>query len=395
MGFQEYLAARSYAEERKPFIKFEPHLDNGNWEEVILLTAGHLFETSVGRLAEDFLKELLRRYQAAPEQWNRLELCLHAATEAVEGLIPEELLGKIKAIAIDALTCSEMPFKERVNLGFALGRLGDPRLDILEDEYWVTIPSGEFNMGCKEGDQFEMPIHRVTITKNFRMGRFPITNSQFRKFMDVNGYAIETYWSAEGKSWLKTFEYWFEIRQKILGFADEMKEHFRPTPFPKYWDDPRFNAPNQPVVGISWYEAEAFCTWLTLQESKSKVKPSWWKEKYCVRLPTEAQWEYAARGREGCSYPWGKEEPNENRCNYNQRLSKTNPVGIYPLGGTTDGLLEMAGNVWEWCLDPWDPDAYKRQSSGIHDPVCKNEDPRYIARGGSWGNPLPFLASSI
>jgi formylglycine-generating enzyme required for sulfatase activity len=101
---------------------------------------------------------------------------------------------------------------------------------------------------------------------------------------------------------------------------------------PEYWDDERLNAPDQPVVGVSWRDASAYCEWAG------------------VRLPTEAEWEKAARG--GLvkkRFPWGDEDADKTRANYGRNVGKPTPVGQYPANGY--GLYDMAGNVWEWCLD--------------------------------------------
>ncbi len=117
---------------------------------------------------------------------------------------------------------------------------------------------------------------------------------------------------------------------------------------PYYWDDEYFNQPNQPVVGVSWYDAEAYAKW----EKK--------------RLPSENEWEWAARGGlKDKQYPWGDQKPDSNRANCGRDLGKSSPVGNYPANGY--GLYDMAGNVWEWCQD-W----------------YSLEQDSKVVRGGSW-----------
>lgn len=134
---------------------------------------------------------------------------------------------------------------------------------------------------------------------------------------------------------------------------------------PELWRDSKWNGPTQPVVGVSWWEADAFCRWAG------------------CRLPTEREWEAAARGPEGWDYPW-KGEWREGICNSSEAdLGVTTPVGIFPDSAAVCGAHDMAGNVWEWCNDIWDP-------SKLSDP-----DAGRVLRGGSWFNYLHLCRSAI
>jgi formylglycine-generating enzyme required for sulfatase activity len=118
---------------------------------------------------------------------------------------------------------------------------------------------------------------------------------------------------------------------------------------PERWDN-QLLRPNCPVVNITWFDAKAYCDWAR------------------VRLPTEAEWERAARGPEGREYPWGNEEPDPDRANYDQtKLGGISPVGLFPRGSTPDGIADLTGNVWEWVAD-WYDDSQKSR----------------VLRGGSW-----------
>ncbi|MBI4811441.1 MAG: formylglycine-generating enzyme family protein [Ignavibacteriales bacterium] len=133
-----------------------------------------------------------------------------------------------------------------------------------------------------------------------------------------------------------------------------------------------FNLPDQPVVGISWYDAVAFCEWLSDST----------KEKYS--LPTEAQWEKAARGTDGRKYPWGDDEPDTNKANFQYQHQGTLLVGMKP-GGTNPnyGTMDMAGNAAEWCLDSYDENYYKT-SRDTANPRGPLQGERKVVRGGSW-----------
>ena len=149
---------------------------------------------------------------------------------------------------------------------------------------------------------------------------------------------------------------------------------------PAYWDDPRLNKPEQPVVGVNWLDAKAYCEWKN------------------TRLPTEAEWEKAARGPEGFTYPWGnKFDPD--RVNYGKRLDSTLPVDSLPAGASHYGVHHMAGNVFEWVADWYQPDFYSASHEivnpmGPKDPVWLGGTATYVdrltvgekrvIRGGSW-----------
>jgi formylglycine-generating enzyme required for sulfatase activity len=129
------------------------------------------------------------------------------------------------------------------------------------------------------------------------------------------------------------------------------------------------NQPAQPVVGICWHEARAYCAWLSHQSGQT------------YRLPTEAEWEAAARGREARTYPW-RGDFDSARCNtFESHIRGTTPVGVFPSGDTPEGLSDMAGNVWDWTSTAYHPYPYAADA--------QREDPeapevRRVLRGGSW-----------
>ena len=168
----------------------------------------------------------------------------------------------------------------------------------------------------------------------------------------------------------------YEVSNKDYGEFIKTTGH----PAPAYWDDPRLNKPNQPVVGVNWYDGKAYC------ESQGK------------RLPTEAEWEKAARGPKGYLYPWGHEfDPT--KVNYGKTHDATMPIDAYPDGVSDYGLYNMAGNVFEWVADWYDPRYYGRletmvNPAGPAQPVWLGGTGTYVdrltvgekrvIRGGSW-----------
>jgi len=190
----------------------------------------------------------------------------------------------------------------------------------------VRIPGGNFLMGCETGQSNERPVHRVFVSE-FAIGLHQVTNRQYAHFLDVTGH-----------------------RQ------------------PKHWNDPRFSNPEQPVVAVSWFDAVSFCEWL-FQESGLQY-----------RLPTEAEWEYAARGGvEGSLYPWGNEPlgPNDKDRWRNERpepVMQSEPNGF--------GLFNLCENVHEWCSDWFDANYYS--ASLDRDPKGPSTGTARASRGGSW-----------
>jgi formylglycine-generating enzyme required for sulfatase activity len=204
---------------------------------------------------------------------------------------------------------------------------------------FVWIPGNRFQMGGK-AELNESPIHWVRLS-SFWFGETPVTNRQYGKFLVETGY-----------------------RQ------------------PEYWQDPRFSDPDQPVVGVSFEDAKEFCRWLGSVSGLAAT------------LPSEAEWEYAARGTDGRDYPWGK-HPGASRACFGEDASTGRPakVGAFPAGKGPFGTLDQAGTVWEWCLDVWDEMAYlKRAGKELVDPVVAAGEPGVqVVRGGSWFFPAEDL----
>lgn len=200
------------------------------------------------------------------------------------------------------------PLPERVRAGLLLGLLGDPRFDTLLPPL-VEIGGGMAIIGAHTpGYDEEGPPFRIDLP-GFQIGRYPVTNREYGRFL-----------------------------------ADTPR-----YPKPRYWYDPRFNNPSLPVVGVTWHDAQAFCTWLTGRLAAADLLSFG----SVVRLPTEMEWEKAAswgpRVRRKRRYPWGDEwrldlvNVAESRQNW-----LTTPVGCYPDGVSAYGVHDMLGNVWEW-----------------------------------------------
>ncbi len=189
-----------------------------------------------------------------------------------------------------------------------------------EDESsMVLIPSVSFCMGGNEDDD-QKPVHEVSLSA-YLIDIMPVSNKQFQKFIAVGGYNNPEYWTQEGWIW--------KTQNNIQ--------------LPAYINDNRYSKPNQPVVGVSWYEAMAYSAWAN------------------KHLPTEAQWECAARGTDQRIYPWGNDKPTRHHANFQGGSEKPSDCSKYSRGISAYSCYDMAGNVWEWCFDWYDENYYKQQ----------------------------------
>lgn len=213
------------------------------------------------------------------------------------------------------------------------GLAAPAELQRLTEEYglhFVQAPAGEFTMS---EDNAEYGKTAMTVALNeYWIGLTEVTHAQYAAFIDAGGYQDRGLWSDAGWTWAT--------------------EQYAKTP--ACWEDADFNAPEQPVTCITWYEAEAYTKWLSRQSGLP------------VRLPTVEEWEKAARGTDARRYPWGNAEPDSSRASYAGAWGKTAPVGSHPAGVSPYGALDLAGNVAEWTSAQ----------------VDYGED--RIARGGSW-----------
>jgi len=262
----------------------------------------------------------------------------------------------------------EIHLSARMRVGNRLGQIGDPRFygPCLEPAL-ITVPGGEFWMASETKAAYdrEKPAHKVHVAQ-FQMAKYPVTNAQFKGFVDAGGYSEERYWTRAGWAW----------RQ---GKGEQFgREHHE---WPKGWEDGQFppERANHPVVNVTWYEAVAYTRWL----AEATGKP--------YRLPTEAEWEKAARGdQDRREYPWG-DKFDSKKVNMSigaEIVGGTSPVGIYPAGASPYGILDLSGNVWEWCSSlyqdyPYDPDDGREDLEAEGDRVL---------RGGSWINSFKTLA---
>jgi gamma-glutamyl hercynylcysteine S-oxide synthase len=232
----------------------------------------------------------------------------------------------------------------------------------------IKIPAGEFLMGSNAIDALdnEMSTHRVDLDTYF-IDRYPVTCMDFRDFIQAGGYENAQYWSDAGWTWLHSETLKQANKQRIKQ--------------PLYWhDDAAWD--NHPVCGVSYYEAEAYAKFVG------------------KRLPTEAEWEKAARwdvqANISRKYPWG-EEPTAEYCNCAGIIykSQTTPVNAYPQGKSASGMYDALGNVWEWTSSWFDgyPGFTYYPYTGYSQVYFDGE--HRVLKGGSWGTRIWAMRSSF
>ncbi|MFQ6059459.1 MAG: SUMF1/EgtB/PvdO family nonheme iron enzyme, partial [Anaerolineae bacterium] len=315
--FQEFLTAVYLADITDEVSAIAAELEKEGrvaeawWQEVVLLLLGYLSYRNPAKA-----NRLARRLARLPDpeaSWPPLDGAAQLATaERVAVALTErpgtlplletEVAHRLANLVEDSTLTA--PAVLRAAAGRVLAHLDDPRPGVglrpdgLPDILWCEVPAGPFMMGsdkAKDPDAYddELPQHEVTLP-TFCISRYPITNVQFQTFVDdLEGYSNDRWWTKAGLKW-----------------RGERKE---PEKFGGVFD-----LPNHPVVGVTWYEAVAFCNWLTERLrisdfrfvdglADSNLKSAIENRKFIVRLPTEAEWEKAARGTDGRIYPWGEE----------------------------------------------------------------------------------------
>jgi len=322
---------------------------------------------------------LVRQIGSEPdEHGENVVLAGRCLADVGRGLVPddcwEEVVEKLIPVMQDLATDgrpnapSRVPVPTRYGAAEILDRLGWLPDDL---NAWVEV---------------RIPNPKPQAPNRVYVARYPVTNVQFTLFKDARGYEEQgrRWWSDEGWEWRT---------EKHSGYRGE-----GPVPQPEYWDHPRFGKSRRgyPVVGISWYEANAYCAWLSelleRHQAGEELEPAHRNliaglpgAAAVVRLPTEAEW-VAAAG-DGDEYPWG---PNfdESRANTSEGgIGGTTPVGMY-LAGKSDphGVWDMAGNVWEWMasdeiVKPWRGGSWSDGQWGARVRERCGSDPGYSTSG--------------
>jgi len=363
--FQEYLAG-CYLATQGDFSKQATQLvaEGAFWREVILLAVGRLVAQGDTAKPLALVGELCPRRQAQSEiAWRKVWLAGEVLAEmglnrVQDSEMGKDLLERVQQRLVKLLQAGALTAVERVAAGDVLAHLGDPRFRadacFLPDETllgFVEIPSGLFQMG---GDEYgdERPIHSADLS-SFYIARYPVTVAQFQAFADT---------------------------------AD-----FEPGN-----DNALQDPASRPVRYVNWYEALAYCDWLTetlkVWEQTPKALAERLARGWRFTLSTEAQWEKAARGKDGRTYPWG-EGVDPGKANYRDTgMGDTSVVGCFPGGKSPFGVEDMSGNIWEWTRSLWGKNAFEPEFKYPYNPIDGREnleasdDYRRVVRGGAFLN---------
>jgi len=340
LTFQEFLTARYMIDKD---MSYKDVLCDEWWKEVILLYIGKISLDSKTR-CNAYVAEILAKSNPGNDKGRKLGLLGSRALTDIQSYRREPVVVQQARDNLLEIIESQGTVKERFEAGEILGVLGDPRID---EDNMVLIPAGKFSRGSKSGEDNEKPVREIYLDA-FKISKYPVTNQEYRRFLEAGGYDAKEYWTKEGWEW---------------------KEEEKITE-PELWHNRKWNGANFPVVGVSWYEVSAYANWLSITTGN----------KY--RLPTEAEWEKAARGQAGREYPWGDGFDKE-KCNFwESGLGRTSPVGIFKSGQSPYQLFDMAGNVWEWCSDWYGGDYYKKSPG--KNPKGPDGGSDRVLRGGGW-----------
>lgn len=392
LSFQEYLTAEQIRNTRQSDILVK-QFDQAWWREPTLLAMG----LTNPPIFADFMRVLLR---ANWRDGARVDFLLRCV---------DETLVKDEAPFVHALKKLKR-FEPRYYALLALERIGtntaeaavaqtqndkDARLAgearsiyrrMAVDQIQIEMPEAKLVKTVFKGKTYDLPArifnpvelnaeyiliksgkYKYSVTKKevdvppLYFAKYPVTNKLYNRFISyiAGKEKEETFANLP----LARFAERLRVKAKeIEGFTKYLDND------PKKWaeklksktDDKRFLGEDQPVVRVTWFDAAAYCIWL------SELQGAGSKENLIFRLPTETEWEWAAGGGKR-KYPWGNEEPDETRANYGRKVGQTTPMGAYPAGATPEGLMDMAGNAWEWMENKYTPDEEWR-----------------ALRGGSW-----------
>ncbi len=367
LTFEEYLAAVALAlkgqGDSAPILEtLSRHVGEQAWREVTLLTIGYLgIRQQLPKVAGEVVEALVDE-QPGPAG-EAVVLAGDAVLDTWPGGVPLQSKEHVTQSLVAAMQTGNIRPEIRRHAGLLLGRLGWRPGDL---DRFADVPAGGYLAGVKK-EAREIPYM-------YFIAKYPVTNIQYARFVKEDGYQTHEFWSEEGWEW-RTGKYDSRTMEAV---SRDWLEHrqLAKRNVPYYWHNIELSNPIVPVVGVSWYEAEAYCNWLA---KKIVAVP----EGYTIRLPRDDEWERAARGEHGSEYPWGEgfDKSAANTWDSDSTgsgLGGTTVVCTFPQGISPTEAWDMSGNTWEWTGSWYD------------------EEKKYrIVRGGSWIGYQWFARSSF
>jgi formylglycine-generating enzyme required for sulfatase activity len=362
--FQEYLAASHLASVRR-FPRQAPRLaaQGDTWREVLILAAGTLvhnrsnWETVLLGIERTLPDEIPEADDV--EAWSQIWLAGEMATVVGKKTLESDLeMGQELLIILQEqlaalLSGGHLRPPQRAEAGVVLARLGDPRPGVgyvVQDGAKIPaivwgkpVPAGTYKIGGDPNAFRSFDERQVTISEEYMLARYPVTYAQFQCFVHAADFGDARWWAGMPEE------------EEAYGSVYKLQQ-LSEQAFP-FWNHPRER--------VSWYQAIAFCRWLSD------------KLDYTVDLPTEQEWEVAARYPDGRFYPWGNEfDATRANTDEGERVGRTSPVGMYPDGANQAlELYDLSGNVWEWCRNKFEEPEDRTVDAG---------GARRVLRGGSW-----------
>jgi len=367
LTFEEMLAAKGIAARAQLGVQgavevILRYLDDPAWHETILLAVGALGLVTQQPLAAGAVLCTLCNAPTTGETYGRpVVLAGEALLDVGEVGVGRKAAAQVTERLVQVMQDAAAPIRTRREAGLVLGKLDWQPEDL---DVFVEIPAGVFLYGDKK--------EKRKIERPYGIGKYPVTNAQYARFVEAGGYENKAHWNTDGWNW-RTGTYDSKAPDNLPSWLAVRPVQKRSQPF--YWTDEKWNNPLFPVVGVTWFEAEAYCNWLSMRTTSERS----------YRLPTEVEWERAARGTEGRVYPWGNSfEAQWLNCpdawagrdlsdidtwikwaHERPEYVATTAVCTYPQGMSCDGVWDLSGNVWEWTASSWDTD-------------------NKVLRGGSW-----------
>ena len=393
-SFREYLAGMQLEKDSQKPERLETlvaHFKDDWWDETLRFFMSKADAQTFDRFMQLFFQSPVSEQLNDNQQTSLQNLVKDALQKKTDALIDylncdtlsdnrrRYILDCLKTVgtpwALDAVASADKSKWSQNNRSYAEDIMGEK---VTSEKVIITLNKSSFRNPFENNVEYikiSRGTYRFSVTKKMEtvpdlyFCKYLVTNKCYRKFI--------SYLDGKEKSLEKTLplmsfsDKLFELAGTINDYTDYLGQNPREwgKKFRSVYDyDKKFNGDDQPVVGISWYAARAYCLWLTCLQPQDRGG--------IFRLPTEAEWEWAAAGKDQREFPWKKDkgEPTPELANYDENVGATTPVGRYPEGATPEGLMDMAGNAWEW-MDNWNNENKKARA----------------LRGGSWFYPSDVL----